>query len=377
MNSRTSFPFLATTGIVLVLLVACGGAPVAPGPAASPAIASRPSSAPTASAFASTPAPTAVRPAPTLDAEAALMATLMAQPAPPPDKRSVATIDTDSPFAAALGAGALWVTNVDDNTLARIDLHTNRVVATIRLGARGGTYGSPRAVVGAGTDVWATDSADHTIVRIDPSTNRVVTTIPLGVEPDEMAVDGTTIWVTSLVNDHLLRIDAQTRKVVARLDMHTATHVVVSHGSLWVVNHRDDRITRVDPRTNRVVATIALGHGPSERCGFCVQHIAVDARGIWVPENLGDQLARIDPTTNQVVATLPVQGEPIGIAVRADGVWVGTGVGTVVRVDPRASRVTETVAVGTGVIWTLEASGNELWVVLTDQKQVVRFVPSR
>ena len=74
----------------------------------------------------------------------------------------------------ALGAGAAWVTNFGSGSLSRIDLRSNRTVATVPLGP------NAEGVAILGGDVWATSNLTSTLYRIDPATNRVVKKIVLG-----------------------------------------------------------------------------------------------------------------------------------------------------------------------------------------------------
>jgi YVTN family beta-propeller protein len=84
------------------------------------------------------------------------------------------------PSAMAVGHGALWVANQGDGTLSRVDLATDRVVATVPVG-------DAADVVAAGPDaVWVggwSRRAGNTVSRADPLTNRVVATVPLASEP--------------------------------------------------------------------------------------------------------------------------------------------------------------------------------------------------
>ena len=50
--------------------------------------------------------------------------------------------------AIAVGAGAVWVANGDDESLSRIDPRTNAVVKTIKLGAH------PQGITTVANTVW-------------------------------------------------------------------------------------------------------------------------------------------------------------------------------------------------------------------------------
>jgi DNA-binding beta-propeller fold protein YncE len=73
------------------------------------------------------------------------------------------------------------VANQGDGTLSRVDLATDRVVATVPVGD------AADVVAAAGPDaVWVggwSRRAGNTVSRADPLTNRVVATVPLASEP--------------------------------------------------------------------------------------------------------------------------------------------------------------------------------------------------
>ena len=75
-----------------------------------------------------------------------------------------------------------------DDTVARIDPATRRIVARIRVGR-----GAAALAVGEGA-VWVADSLDDAISRIDPRDNSV-TTIPVGLAPVDIAAGGSGAWV--------------------------------------------------------------------------------------------------------------------------------------------------------------------------------------
>jgi virginiamycin B lyase len=56
----------------------------------------------------------------------------------------------------AAGEGAVWVANVKDNTVSRIDPVTNNVAATTRVGA------NPGALAVGGRAVWVANQTDST-----------------------------------------------------------------------------------------------------------------------------------------------------------------------------------------------------------------------
>ncbi|HEX4518948.1 MAG TPA: adenylate/guanylate cyclase domain-containing protein, partial [Gaiellaceae bacterium] len=73
-----------------------------------------------------------------------------------------------SPSAVTVGSGSIWVTNIDDHSVSRIDAAKQVVVAPIQVG-----NGPDGIVFGAGK-IWVTNGLDGTVSEIDPQTNTVV-----------------------------------------------------------------------------------------------------------------------------------------------------------------------------------------------------------
>jgi YVTN family beta-propeller protein len=95
--------------------------------------------------------------------------------------------------ALAVGAGSVWVGLTDANTVWRIDLRTNQLIATIVVGDH------PSGIALSPGAVWVA-SADGTVSRIDPSAaqglGRVVQTIRTGGTPSGITFGDGVVWVT-------------------------------------------------------------------------------------------------------------------------------------------------------------------------------------
>ena len=73
------------------------------------------------------------------------------------------------PVAAVAAADSLWVANLDDHTVTRIDLSSRRILASIPIG------GAPTALAATPGAVWVSDTTGE-ISRIDPEYDRPVPT---------------------------------------------------------------------------------------------------------------------------------------------------------------------------------------------------------
>jgi YVTN family beta-propeller protein len=142
------------------------------------------------------------------------------------------------------------------------------------------------------------------------------------------------------------RYDPATRTLEKRItvgsDPLAAEH---GFGSMWVTNAGDGgTVTRIDPATNTVLATIPVGPFPYQ--------IAAAGGGMWVATQKA--AVKIDPTTDAIVARAPYPRPPhttvattagVALDANAQGVWVSTAYGTVLRLRPFDGRLLATIPV--------------------------------
>ena len=142
------------------------------------------------------------------------------------------------------------------------------------------------------------------------------------------------------------------------------THVsglslTAGYGAVWIIG--PGVIYRVDPATAKTVATIAAPGTGGEPSG-----IATGAGAVWVTRpGRHPGVYRIDPRANRVTSFIALPPAPTAITVAHGLVWVTVtreGPGIVVRIDPRAGRVTgPPIRVGAGPGLIVSGAGT-LWV---------------
>ncbi|HEY6692248.1 MAG TPA: protein kinase, partial [Solirubrobacteraceae bacterium] len=223
----------------------------------------------------------------------------------------------------AAGAGALWLGNGGGTSgnytvsISRIDPRTSAVTHTVQLPDRTGTgatatlnWGHPDIVVAAGA-VWARNP-DHTVSRIDPETGRLVATID--VEAGSIAADDAGVWVAN--GSAVTRIDPRTNRVgpPIRLAVEDASGIAVGAGKVWVAADRDGVVWQIEPGPQPVTRSIAVGVG--------AEYIAFGAGAVWAGNYIDETVSRIDPRTNEV--TRVPAGAVQALAAGAGGAWVST-----------------------------------------------------
>jgi YVTN family beta-propeller protein len=260
------------------------------------------------------------------------------------------------PGPVAAGAGSVWVGNLEDRTLTRVDPAQRAASATISLDRR-----SPTGIAAGEGSVWVAHGRLGQLSRVDPQFDQLAETIDVagsaadvGALGGDVAVGSGSVW-TSFGESTVARVDPARPAVVASTSAGAVpAGLVLARGSLWVANAGDATVTRFDPATleDGALRSVSVGNRPSG--------IAYGADAIWVA-NAGDgTVTRIDPST-YATTTIPVGSEPVAVAVGEGAVWVANRAdATVSRIDPGSNEVVETIelenppagiAVADGLVW--------------------------
>ena len=281
---------------------------------------------------------------------------------------SVAAIDTITnrvvaqvpvgarPSAITFGSGSLWIANLDDQTVSRVDPRTLLRQWTFSLAD------PPTGIAVAGGGIWVVGSSPSatfvSVSRIDPQFDAIGNTVRIGNvvpgSPGAVAARGVLLWVAPF-SGPLARLDPQTGHIFTQLDPNAApTGLALGADAVWVTDSDADNVTRIDP--TGLLTSVAVGHGPSG--------IAVGDGGVWVADTGDNAIDRIDPSTSSVTTTIPVGSAPMGVAIGAGSVWVAnSGDGTVTRIDPKSSQAIATIAVG-GSPQAITVVGARAWVTV-------------
>jgi YVTN family beta-propeller protein len=265
------------------------------------------------------------------------------------------------PGAVAWGAGSLWVANLDDQTISRIDPRTLGTPATIRV------TGPPTAIATTAGRVWVVEAhqpgllastSSVTAARIDPTFDAIAQSVRIGnVDPSgpgAAAAVGDAVWVAPSTG-LLTQLNAATGDMVHQVDPNaTPGGIAVGGGAVWLTDTEADNVVRIDP--TGLLSAIDVGNGPTG--------ITVGGGGVWVADSLDDSVVRIDLVTRSVTATIPVGRAPASVAYGAGSVWVAnSGDGTVTRIDARSGRVLATIPVG-GSPQAIAIADGRAWVTV-------------
>ena len=243
------------------------------------------------------------------------------------------------PGPIADGMGSLWVGNLDDRTLTRIDPVSVGIQKTIPLPA------TPTGIDVDSGAVWVAHGRSGQLSRVDPTFDRVSTTVDLVgraiyAPTGGVAVGDGWVWVV-FGKAMLVRVDpSDVRPSGSTPTDFGATDVALGHGSVWVSNAGASSVQRFDPTT--------FEEGPLEEwpVGRAPRGLAVTQDAVWVAISGEDVVARIDPGARSIF-TIPVGDGPEDVVVGAGSVWVANRLGgTVSRIDPETNEVVATTEVG-------------------------------
>jgi YVTN family beta-propeller protein len=264
------------------------------------------------------------------------------------------------PGPIAFGARSIWVGNLDDRAVTRIDAQKRTVLrSSITLDNR-----TPTGLAFGFDNLWVAYGRRGQVSRIDPQfdtvappTNVVGSAFYVGSN-GAVAVDADSVWAV-FGDSTLARIEPDTGRVERTRAGALPAGIVVASGSVWVSNSGEAKVWRYNPAEfQEPVDDSSVGRRPT---GIAAGEGAEEA--IWVANSGGDSVSRIDPNDRAVV-TVPVGKGPTTIAATPDAVWVvNKDDGTLSRIDPETNKVERTVSLGQAPVGIAFAEGL-LWVTV-------------
>jgi YVTN family beta-propeller protein len=264
------------------------------------------------------------------------------------------------PSPITFGAGSVWVGNLDDRAVTRIDARSRTPLRSIPL------EGTPTGLAYGFGAVWVAHGRLGELSRINPQFDHVAPLIPVADRSPSGAgaVDTGAGSVWAVFGDSTLaRIERDTGRVAETTRAGALpAGIVVSGGSIWVSNSGQADVWRYNPEAfEEPIDEPRVGRRPT---GIAAGEAA--GAPIWVATYADDSVSRIDPQDGTVVP-VPVGEGPTAIAVTPDAVWVvNSGDGTLSRIDAETNKVERTVRIGQAPVGIVLAEGL-LWVTVQAQ----------
>jgi YVTN family beta-propeller protein len=259
-----------------------------------------------------------------------------------------------APNAITSGAGSLWASMSNRDSVSRIDPATDTIQQTIGVGS------GPTGIAFGGGFVWVTNSLAGTVTQIDPQTNggQAVATIAVGNGPTGVAYGAGAVWVANAADRTVTRIDPRTGAASPPISVDAgADAIAAGRGAVWVTSEAAGVVSRIDPAARTVTQRINVGNDPVA--------VAVGSSGVWVANGQDGTVSRIAPATGRPEGLVKVGEAPNGLTVDTDGtVWVSNELsGTLSRIDPASGRVVATTKVG-ALPQAVAISGENAFVVV-------------
>jgi putative membrane protein len=255
-----------------------------------------------------------------------------------------------------------YVSNERDGTVTVIDTKTDRVVATINVGARPrGIRTSPDGklvYVALSFSSQQTPGTINKIAAIDHNTGKVVGQYDAGTDPEQFAVsnDGRRLFISNEDVGTASIVDTSSGKVISTVVVGIEPEgVTISPDGRWVyvTAETSNTVSVIDTQSNEVVATFMVGARPRDSA------FSPDGTRAYVTAELGRSVAVVDTATHSVVRTIELPRadgvKPMGIVVSNDGqkVYVANGrANNISVIDARTDEVLATIPVGQRV-WGL------------------------
>ena len=289
----------------------------------------------------------------------------------PATNKLVADINVGvDPEAVAVGDNTVWVANVEDKTVSRIDPATRRLV-------RGAIHveDDPADLAVGDDGVWVALGSSTAVSRIPAGENVALKPIPaLGEEACgsptvSVAFGGGFVWFLCAFAD-LGRVDPNTDTSTSigydagLLESASSVSpffadVAFGLDRLWVVNRTVNAVVELD--ASRVARPITVGPGPVA--------IAVGQGSLWVACFDNDTVWRIDipgPGQPATPTIIPVGDGPADVAVGENAVWVvNRKDATVSRIDPKRNEEVATIEIGNEPR-RVAAGGGAVWVSVAE-----------
>ena len=222
-------------------------------------------------------------------------------------------LDNRTPTGLAVGLDAVWVAHGPRGEVSLVDPQFGTVIRTTKVA--GTAFGSPNGSITLDHEsAWAV-FGDSTLAHLDAAGKLLGTTLA-GIQPAGVASASGSIWVTNSGEANVQRFNAATFRQGALRSYSVGvrpTGVIYSDGAIWVASTDDGVVTRIDPGSGARV-DIPVGAGPSA--------LASAAGSVWVSNTAAGTVSRIDASTNKVVATIEIGNAPAGIAEEGGLLWV-------------------------------------------------------
>ncbi|MDH6114518.1 putative alpha-1,2-mannosidase [Kitasatospora sp. MAP12-15] len=253
-----------------------------------------------------------------------------------------------------------YVSNYSDNTVTPVDTRTRNAGPPITVG------NGPDGMATADGRLFVANNNTNDVTVVDLTSNAVTATVKVGTTAADVAPtpDQKTVWVSDFGDGTVQPIDTATLTAGPPIKVGgqpERLRVRPGGGELWVADQGDGTVSVVDLATRAVTRTIAVGAAP-----FGIA-FTPDGSRAYVTDNGAGTVSVIDTADYQVVATVPVGSSPEYVAVAPYGrtaYVAASGAGGVTPIDTATDTAGALIPTGAGTYALAFApDGSALWAV--------------
>jgi len=173
----------------------------------------------------------------------------------------------------------------------------------------------------------------------------------------QVAFDGANYWVANYDDNNVVEVSSSTGAILRTLTDNTNFNdpwaIAYSNGRLYVGNYGSATVAIVNAKTGVTITTVTVGQD---------DHFILAAAGyVWTANEATSSVTRINPTTYATTTIFFSRTQPVSLAYGAGKIWVGTGIGLLMAIDPASATIVKTEATSVKVNGVAYANG-KVWV---------------
>lgn len=207
---------------------------------------------------------------------------------------------------------------------------------------------------------------------VDPATGAVVAEVD---DVSWMILEGDDLWMQKGPLSVLVRVDPLTGAELERFEDIPGFYLAKDGNTVWGLGP-DDRLLHTDLATGERLASIEVPAEPKQ--------IVVVEDSVWVICDDGNALVRIDPVAGEIVDTIDVGFGPVELKFGFGSLWVRNRQLELIRVDPRDGSIVATltgfpvspsvsVSIADDVVWAARPRG--IGAIDPETNELVREIP--
>ncbi len=226
-------------------------------------------------------------------------------------------------------------------------------------------------VIATAERVWV-QTGDVGAKAVDPATGEIVAEV---ADVSWMILDGDELWLQKGPLGVLVRVDPLTGVELERFEDVSGFSVAKDGETVWGFGP-DGRLLHTDLATGAQLGSIELPADPKQ--------VIVASGSVWVICDEGNALVRVDPVAHEVIDTIDVGIGPVEMEFGFDSLWVRTRESEVIRVDPQDGSILATIAgfpvspslgmsIATDAVWASLPRG--VGAIDPETNEVIREIP--